>query len=169
MFSEIDIKKLEDKVRVFTMFRDDWALITAGDEKKINTMTAAWGGLGILWHRPVATVYVRPSRYTLGFIDAQDAFTVSFYKQSYRKERSMLGAKSGRDCDKIKEAGFTPVFLDHAPAFKEAELVLVCRKLYRQQMELTLALDPEIEKKCYPAGDVHIMFIGEIQKAYIKE
>ncbi len=169
MFQEIGMAELEGKIKVFSMYKDGWSLITAGDEKKINTMTASWGGLGVLWNLNVATVYVRPSRYTLSFIDRQDSFTVSFYGQNYRKELGVLGSKSGRDCDKIKEVGFTPVFLDNAPAFSQAELVLVCKKLYRQQMDLGLMSDPEFGKKNYPAGDVHILFIGEIQKAFIKK
>lgn len=169
MFREISIHELESKIGVFSMFDKDWSLITAGDERKINTMTASWGGLGIMWNMNIATIYVRPSRYTLKFIDSQDYFTLSFFGAAYRKELGILGSKSGRDGDKISEAGFTPVFLENAPTFEQAELTLLCRKVYRQQMNLNCMLDPAIKKDNYSAGDVHFMFLGEIKKAFVKE
>ncbi|MCX7614680.1 MAG: flavin reductase [Clostridiales bacterium] len=169
MFREMDMNEFESKISVFSMFNDEWSLITAGDQKKINTMTASWGGLGIMWSMKVATVYIRQSRYTMEFVDSQDYFTVSFFGKKYRKELGLLGSKSGRDCDKIKNAGFTPVFVENAPTFEQAELVLVCRKLYKQQMELSCILDPSIEKDNYSTGDLHHMYLGEIKKVFVKE
>ena len=48
-------------------------LITAGTKEKCNTMTASWGGLGVLWGGPVATVYIRPQRYTMEFVEGSDS------------------------------------------------------------------------------------------------
>ena len=169
MFKEIGVEELESRIKVFSMYHKDWSLITAGDEKGINTMTASWGGLGVLWNRNVATVYVRPSRHTRSFIESQDLFTVSFFGQRYREELDLLGSKSGRDCDKIGEVGFTPVFLENAPTFEQAELMLVCRKIYRQQLNLNNMLDHEIVEQNYSSGNVHIMFLGEIRKVFVKK
>ena len=78
---------------IFAQFDKKWALLTAGDKEKFNTMTISWGGLGTLWGKPVATVYVRKSRYTHEFMDREDYFTVSFYPESCRRTLGVLGSK----------------------------------------------------------------------------
>ena len=109
-FHEVPIESLE--FNPFKKISKQWMLITAGDEKKSNTMTASWGGLGIMWGKNVATAYIRPNRYTKEFVDANDTFTISFFDESYRKALNICGSVSGRDKDKIKEAGLTPFFVD---------------------------------------------------------
>ena len=62
-------------------------------------------------------------------------FTLSFFKEDYRKALNLCGSKSGRDCDKDKEAGLTPYYTDGTTAYEEADLIFVCRKLYAQEMK----------------------------------
>ena len=131
-FREVNIETLE--FNPFTKIGEEWMLITAGDEKKHNTMTASWGGVGILWGKSVATAYIRPQRYTREFVDEQELFTLSFYDETYRKALNLCGSRSGRDCEKEKEAGLTPYYVDGTTAFEEANMIFVCRKLYRQEM-----------------------------------
>lgn len=83
MFSRIDPKELNQNV--FSMIGEQWMLVTAGTVERCNTMTASWGGLGVLWGKPVATVYIRPQRYTLEFVEREDCFTLSFFEEEYRK------------------------------------------------------------------------------------
>lgn len=155
-------------INPFTALEKDWALVTAGTPGHCNTMTVSWGGLGILWGRPVATVYIRPQRYTLPFVEEQEFFTLSFFPDGYRKALTLCGTRSGRDCDKIKEAGLTPVAFDGGVSFAEASLVLVCRKRYAGDLKPEGILDPAIDRENYPNKDYHRMFIGEIVKAYTK-
>ena len=105
MFGRIDPKELNQNV--FSMIGEQWMLVTAGTAERCNTMTASWGGLGVLWGKPVATVYIRPQRYTLEFVEREDCFTLSFFGEEYRKALALCGSKSGRDVDKVKECGFT--------------------------------------------------------------
>ena len=143
-------------------------LITAGTPERCNTMTASWGGLGVLWGKQTATCYIRPQRYTYEFMEAGEAFTLSFFGEEYRKALAFCGAKSGRDVDKIRECGFTVAAgAGDAPYFEEADLVLVCKKAYWQDLDPSHFLDPEIEKH-YPQKDYHRMYIGEIVEAYKK-
>lgn len=148
---------------VFQVFHNATPLVTAGTRENYNTMTIGWGGLGTLWSKPVCTVYVRPERYTYGFMEQNDYFTVSVFSKQYQKEMAFCGCMSGRDVDKTKECGFTPCFAQgDAPYFAEAELVLVCKKLYAQDMTedcLTAAADvlPYYEK-----GGWHRMYVGEV-------
>lgn len=168
MLQNIDPKALD--INPFSAIGDDWLLITAGDGEKCNTMTASWGGLGVLWGKSVAIAYIRPQRYTREFVDAEDCFTLSFYGKEYRKALSLCGAKSGREIDKVKECGFTVATADcGAPYFEEAHLVLVCRKLYRDTIKPELFLDRECDAKWYPQRDHHIFYIGEIVQALQKK
>ena len=123
MFSRIDPKELNQNV--FSMIGEQWMLVTAGTVERCNTMTASWGGLGVLWGKPVATVYIRPQRYTLEFVERENCFTLSFFGEEYRKALALCGSKSGRDVDKVKECGFTVAGAAcGAPYFEEAGLVL---------------------------------------------
>ncbi len=68
----------------FTRIGSDWMLITAGQPGDMNTMTASWGGAGVLWTKNVVTAYIRPQRYTKEFVDREDIFTLSFFDEKYR-------------------------------------------------------------------------------------
>ena len=131
-FKEIAVEEL--KFNPFTKIGKEWMLVTAGNEEGHNTMTASWGGVGVMWGKNVVSVYIRPQRYTKEFVDANDTFTLSFYDETYKKALSICGSKSGRDCDKEKEAGLTPYYVDGTTAFEEADMILVCRKQYHQDM-----------------------------------
>jgi flavin reductase (DIM6/NTAB) family NADH-FMN oxidoreductase RutF len=164
-FKELDPKLLQDNP--FKIIDDDWMLVSAGDEKKFNTMTASWGGLGIMWFKNVSFVVVRPSRYTFEFMEQQDYYSLSFFEEDYRDVLSMCGSKSGRDIDKIKESGLTPAYDKNAPYFDEAKLVMVCKKLYWQDMTPDNFLADFMHEK-YPNGDYHRLYIGEITDLLVK-
>lgn len=164
---EINVKELQENP--FVLFADKWALVTAGNEEKCNTMTVSWGGVGILWGKCVATIYIRPQRYTKEFVDREEYFTVSVLPEEYRKALSFCGSKSGRDMeDKFAAAGITKDFIDNTPYVKEANLVLVCKKLYEDNIKADGFYDKALPELNYAAGDFHQMYIAEIVKAYIK-
>ena len=172
---EIAVQEL--KLNPMTLIGQEWMLSTAGNEENgYNTMTAAWGHLGSIWHMPgqkdpmaTAVAYARPQRYTKEFVDREDLFTLTFFDESWKKQLGYLGTVSGRDEDKIKKAGLTPVFEDGTVWFEEAKLVLVCRKLYQQELRPEGFTDQEVLEKNYPRRDMHTMYIGEIQKVLVKE
>ena len=142
-------------------FNQDWALVTAGTIDHFNTMTISWGGMGTLWSRPVATVYVKPCRYTHDFMEENDYFTVSFFPEKYRGDLSILGSKSGRDGDKVALTSLTPEAGEHWVTFREAAQVLVCRKIYRQDLDLS-AIPDWAAKAHYRTEAPHTMYIGEV-------
>ena len=152
---------MEFTTDILSVFDKKWALLTAGDSESFNTMTISWGGLGTIWGKPVATVYVRTSRYTHDFMDANEFFTVSFYPEECRQILGVLGSKSGRDMDKMKESGLTPVKAGESVSFKEAEVTLVCKKLFRQQLEVS-NIPEDVVKAMYEGQAPHDMYIGEI-------
>lgn len=163
-------RKLELKDLTFNPFErigKDWLLITAGDDAKYNTMTASWGGVGVLWNKNVATIYIRPQRYTKEFVDQNDTFSLTFFDETHREALAFCGKYSGRDYDKAKETGLTPSFDYAAPTFREGNLVLICKKIYAQELTPACFLDDSISKN-YPNKDYHTMYIGEILEAYVK-
>ena len=146
---------------IFETYDKQWALLTAGTMEKFNTMTISWGGLGTIWGMPVATVYVRTSRYTHDFMDDNEYFTVSFYPEDMKKTLGILGSKSGREIDKMHMPELTAVEAGKSVSFHEAEVTLVCRKVFRQ------TLDPEnmeskIAEQFYGKDAPHDMYIGEV-------
>ncbi|AEF85033.1 conserved hypothetical protein [Treponema primitia ZAS-2] len=152
---------------------DEWMLITAGDvsgdKGNWNTMTASWGGLGVLWGKNVAFMFIRNTRHTLEFANAASLFSLSFFDKPFHKALEIAGAKSGRDIDKAKEGGLTPiVFSDGSLGFKEAKEVISCRKLYAHDFDPALFVDKTIDPKIYPQKDYHRMYIGEITKLRVK-
>lgn len=152
----------------FEAIGKDWFLITAGDASSYNTMTASWGGFGVIWNKNTATVYLRPQRYTKEFIDRSDTFSLTFFEEEHRPTLALCGKKSGRDCDKAAEAGLTPCFDYPAPTFAEGKLVLICKKLYHQELTPDGFAVEELSSN-YPNEDYHTLYIGEILEAYLKE
>ena len=166
MFTKIDPKEIQENV--FSLIGDQWMLITAGTKDKCNTMTASWGGLGVLWGAPMAVAYIRPQRYTKEFVDNSEYFTLSFFSEQYRKQLALCGSKSGREIDKVKECGFTVAEAQGgAPYFEQADLVFVCRKRMVQKMEESL-IPADVREKWYE-GDYHTMYWGEIVETLVRK
>lgn len=165
-FEKIEIKDLQ--INPFLSIGKDWMLITAGDTDKVNTMTASWGGVGVLWNENVVTAYIRPQRYTKEFVDQQGCFSLSFF-DGYKKELGVLGSVSGKDTDKIKDVDFHVTYLDGVPTFEEAKLVFIVEKIYEDTIKSDCFLDTQIDQKCYPEKDYHTMYIAKIKNVYVNK
>ena len=154
----------------FQLIGRDWMLITAGTASACNTMTASWGGLGHLWNRDVSFCFVRPQRYTYGFMERVSCYTLSFYDEAHRAALEYCGSRSGRDGDKAAAAGLTPVSDETgAVYFAEARLVLVCRKLYGGDIARAAFTEPAVPAEVYPKGDFLRMYVGEIVRCLLRE
>ncbi|HDL18707.1 MAG TPA: flavin reductase family protein [Bacteroidetes bacterium] len=165
-FKEIQPQKIPDNP--FKLIGSDWMLITAKTGDGFNSMTANWGGLGFLWEKNVCFCFIRPQRYTFQFLDRSDLFALSFFPEKYREALELFGTKSGRDVDKVALTGLHPLNQpDGTVWYREARLVIVCRKIYYQDLIPGNFIDTEIDK-FYQSHDYHRMFIGEIQKCLVK-
>jgi flavin reductase (DIM6/NTAB) family NADH-FMN oxidoreductase RutF len=153
------------RANVHTIWSKQGMLLTSGDfvAGHFNTMTVGWGSLGVMWRRPFVQVVVRPTRYTYEFMEQYDTFTLCAFPEVYRQALQLLGTKSGRDGDKIAEAGLTPIAstLVPAPGFAEADLIVECREMYWQDMDPAQFLDPAIENH-YAKKDYHRITFGEV-------
>lgn len=148
-------------------FINEWALLTAGEGDHWNTMTIARGSFGDMWWKPVIDAYVVPSRYTFGFMEKYDWFTVSFFPKEYRKDLQILGTLSGRDGDKVAQTKLTPMPVERGMSFEQADTTLICHKLYEQPLD-PKAIPAEIMASTYADMGTHTLFIGEIAKALVK-
>jgi len=164
MLKKLDPKKL--KVNPFTLMEDEWFLLTAGKKGDYNTMTCGWGTLGTLWSKPVAFVFVRPTRHTYKFANKYEDFTLSFFGKKCRPALKICGTKSGRDGDKVRESGLTLAFTPKGNVyFKEARMVLECKKIYFDDLDPRKFLDPGTGKN-YPQKDYHRFYVGEIRNIF---
>ncbi len=153
----------------FKLIGSDWSLVTAGNPDSFNTMTASWGGVGIMWNKPVAFTFVRPQRYTFEFTEREELYSLCFFDETYRPALSFCGSKSGRKVDKVAETGLTPVFTeDGVPYFEEARLVLICKKLYGQFLNEESVLGGDSVMKYYNGDEFHKMYISEILEVLTK-
>lgn len=172
----MELKKIESNdflVNPFKRIGRDWMLVTAGSEEGgVNTLTACWGGMGDLWHKDAAFIFIRPSRYTYEFIEKQDTFSLCFFDDDkvYKKKLGYLGNHSGRDEDKIAKMDLHVNFVQDTPYFEEANLVLICRKMYHLDFEGERI--PENETKRFYSGeeegDFHRFYAGEVIGIYQK-
>lgn len=156
-------------------------LLTTKADDKVNSMVIGWGTFGINWSKPVFAVYVREGRFTREMLDKNPEFTINVPIGDFDKNIiAVCGSKSGRDIDKVAEAGLTLVEpqVISVPAVKEFPLTLECKVIYRQPQELEL-LPASILERSYPQDvpssnpmanrDPHVTYYGEIVAAYIAE
>ena len=148
------------------MISKNWLLFTAvKPDGSSNAMTVSWGGIGELWGKNVAFVFVRPQRYTHEFSEEGNVATLTLFDEKYREMLAFCGAKSGRDVDKIAESGLTPVSdEDGAIYYKEAKVVFKLKKLYAKQnaFDPKEAVDPALLEFHYKNNDYHTLYVYEI-------
>ncbi len=144
-------------------------LVTAANGDKVNATASSFGGVGYLWGKRVAIIYVRASRYTKEFLDASNEFSLSFLNRNeYRGALKYLEAVSGRDEDKIAGARLNVNYYEGIPFIDEADSVITCKVLYKQKYEEEGFVDRSIVDEVYKDGDYHYMYIGEIKKILVR-
>lgn len=147
-------------------------LLTTKAEGKVNAMTIGWGHIGIEWGKPIFVAYVRESRYTKQMLEKNGEFTVNVPVGDVDKKiLGYCGTRSGRDTDKIRDLGLhleEPETIS-VPGIRELPLTLECKVIYTQEQDVS-AIPGDIIEKYYPGQpDIHTVYYGEIQNAYIIE
>ena len=167
MFEEFNV--LDMNLPVFKLINNSWMLITAGNLENHNTMTASWGGMGIVWHTPMITIFVRPQRYTKQFLDREKFFTISFYEEKYKDALSFCGTHSGSDVNKDEKINFHPFKIGGSVAYEEASLVFYCEKTFSTAIDENKILNKNIVENFYKEKDFHEIYIGKIEKTIVKK
>lgn len=145
------------------------AFFTTKVNNKVNTMTIAWGGINIVWNKPLFVAYVRFSRDSYGMVEESNEFTISVpLDKDMRKELSFCGTKSGRDVDKIKEMNMktSPGRVLETPVLTDCELHYECKVIYKLPMEHGL-IPKDIKNRYYKNDEYHMIYYGEIVDSYI--
>ena len=171
-YDRIEATDLPDNV--IDLIGKQWMLVTAGNKSSYNTMTAAWGAVGYMWSRPSTFIVIRDSRYTYQFLQREESFTLSFFTEEYRGALRICGTKSGRDADKVSEAGLTPLEIPSGlMSFKEARMIIECKKIFVQEMDYAYLTQPYKEKIMEESYNnepsKHQLFISEITSIWIKK
>jgi flavin reductase (DIM6/NTAB) family NADH-FMN oxidoreductase RutF len=172
LFKSISPEEITDNV--FKLVGKDFTVITAGKEPEHNSMTASWGGLGILFEKPVTWCFLRASRYTLELIKKEHSYTMSYFPDQYKEQVLFFGSKTGKNTDKMKETTLTAVQTPSGNvSYKEAKLIIECKLT-----ELT-SVNPDdfytSEGKDFINGayqevkDYHKLVFGEITNVWINK
>ncbi|HUT81706.1 MAG TPA: flavin reductase [Candidatus Bathyarchaeia archaeon] len=165
-FTESHPREIPDNV--IKLIGREWMLITSGSKDNYNMMTASWGGLGILWYKPVCFIFVRPSRYTYQFLEKNDYFSIGFFTNEYKSMLDFCGSKSGREINKMKEVNLTPIEDSNTLYFQESRMVFICKKLYMHDIKNENFLS-EIREDIYKDDNYHRMYVCEIAKCLVKD
>ncbi len=172
LFKSISPEELSDNV--FKLVGKDFTVISAGNETHYNSMTASWGGFGILFNKPTTWCFLRANRYTLELIKQQQSYTMTYFSDEYKDQVLFLGSKTGRDTEKMKEVSLTHVLTPAGnSSFKEAKLIIECKlteistvhpdDFYTQEGK-------DFIKEGYDdAKDYHKLIFGEITNVWIKK
>lgn len=147
---------------IFKKISNEWMLITAGNHEKVNTMTASFGGFGVLFFKKVAHIYVRPERYTYEFLERNDTFSLSFFNGQYKEQLTYCGRVSGRDENKIEKCNFTVAYSGNTPYIEQGAINIICKKIYAQDINKDCFKDSELYQRMISSGNLHRMYIGEI-------
>ena len=153
---------------IFKLIGKDWMLVAAQKDGKTNAMTASWGFAGVMWGKNCLITAIRPQRYTKEFIDGSDTFSITILPDGYRDTLNYFGSVSGRDEDKIAKSGLTVERCENTPYFAEGKLVLICRKMFAQEIKAESFIDKEALEKWYPNNDLHTLYVAEIVKVLEK-
>lgn len=156
---------------VFQMIGQNWMLIGASDGTRTNIMTASWGCLGVLWNTPVAVCFIRPQRYTHAIVECTEHLSLSFFnEQSYRSALAYCGRVCGKNEDKFAGAGLTCLRDENGTPYpQEANLVLLCHKLYADDLKQNAFLSSDRIAEFYVDKDFHRMYICKIEQALYRE
>ena len=171
-YDRIEPSKLPDNI--IELIGKEWMLVTSGNKDSYNTMTASWGGMGYIWERPSTFIFIRDTRYTYQFLQREEGFTLSFFTNKYKEALRICGTKSGRDTDKVKEAGLTPLETPSGlMSFGEARMIIECKKTLVQELDYDKLTPPYKEKIMEESYNnepsKHQLFISEITNIWIKK
>ncbi len=160
---ELNVHKIEKNI--FQDLNHRWMALSATDGIRTNSMTAGWGGWGVMWEKDIFFCAVRPCRYTYEILEQTDTITLSFFSDEYKDALVYLGRTSGRDEDKMAGCDLTPITEGKTVYFKEAKLVLTGRILAKTDLKEDDLVDPKLQD-FYPKKDYHRIYVCELLRAF---
>ena len=172
MRRELDWRRTFDRLQLAMDDDRGMFLVVRGPSGRANPMTVSWGQIGFVWSRPIFTVFVRESRYTHECLVTADSFTVNVPESGQlAEELSVCGTTSGRDTDKLQICTLAthPGERVTAPYLSDCSLHYECRIVARRQVELADIVARDIMEEHYANGDPHLIVLGEIVGAFVRD
>ena len=172
IFMPIQPEQITDNV--FKTIGADWTCITAGNEDLFNSMTASFGGWGILFSKPATWCMLRADRYTLELIRKEKTYTMSYFEDQYKNQLLLFGSKSGRNSSKMKETTLTSIKTPLGNlSYKEARLIIECRLIEVTTVNPDDYYSEEGKKFVTDAfaevNEYHKLVFGEITGVWIRK
>lgn len=157
---------------IFKLVGKDFTVITAGETP--NSMVASWGGVGIMFNKPVTWNFLRANRFTLEKIRETGTYTMCYFPDQYKGDIMQFGTKSGRNTDKMAQTKLTPMATpDGYPAYAEAKIIIECKLIAASTVSKDEFYTEEaktfLQEGFDDAKDWHKLVYGEITKIYIKK
>ena len=159
---------------VFTLFGKVFPVITVKTPESCNAMVASGGGMAVHFRKPATWLLFPSTRYTLELIKQEKAYTLSFFSDRHREQFMLLGKKSGRNSNKMKEVELTVIETPLGNmAFEEAYLIIECKLT-----QITTANAEDFysdEAKAYLAeaytdpGEIRQYVFGEITRIWVRK
>ena len=172
MWKTIQPEQIQDNP--FTLIAKDHLLLTACEKKtseegdaptgKPSALAVNWGGLGVLWSKCVATIYLRPTQSTKALIDGAEEFSLCVLPQKYKSAVDYCKDHPNKAGDNLVDCKLDVEYTGCVPWIKQARLVLFCQKLYAQELDPFCFSQQRVYKQNYRKDDLHTMYIAEIVK-----
>ena len=155
MVSPLDAKKINvDLSQAYRLLHPKHTVLLSCTDKKgtPNIITLAWC-MPVSVKPPMLVLSIRPTRHSYKMIEETKEFVINIPTMSIIEEVLFCGRRSGKQHDKFKKTGLTPLpaKVVNPPIIKECIAHLEC-KLHQK----------------IPAGD-HDILVGEIFAAYVNE
>ena len=171
-FDFVTVTPEEFNENIFNLVSKDWTVITAGEEP--NSMVASWGGVGIMFNKPVTWCFLRANRYTLEKMRETGIYTMCYFPEQHKGDIMPFGTKSGRNTDKMAQTKLTPMLTPAgAPAYEEAKIIIECKLIAAPTVSKDEFYTQEgkdfLQGGYDEAKDWHKLVYGEITKIYIKK
>ena len=164
------IKFYEHSEKLYKALDSNGAFLVVKDHQgRSNMMTIGWATIGIVWTRPVMTVFVRPVRHTYELIENASSFSVCIPEgNKFDKVLIECGTKSGRNIDKADAFGLTVIDgkLSGTSIIKGCKLIYECKIVEKNKID-GQTLSQQIVNDLYTKKDFHSVYYGEIKHCYI--
>lgn len=163
---EISVKELVNYINPFEL-KEKPAIAVASDGIETNGLTIGWAGFGVLWRKPMATVYIHKTRYSKHIFDKAMYYSICFMDNDYKNQLGYFGRVSGRNENKMEKCGMTVIENDVAPYFEESSVVILCKMMGKSDFDKDNVDENVFE--WYQNEGVHSQYYGEIIKVLVKD
>lgn len=165
MFEKVEFKDIQNYA--YEKLGKEGCLLVCGTENDHNNMTIGWATYGILWSKPVAISYVKPTRHTFLYSNKYDTFSICYF-ENQKEILKICGTKSGRDINKDEVCNLHVKDFNGIIGYEEADLVITCKKIYQDDLKEECFLDKSIVEKRYLDNKIHRFYVGEVVEVFKK-